>query len=125
MSYRFSVHFNTPATTEIYTLSLHDALPIYARRKDGDHRFPDRRAAVGYGHPVAPLGPGMALFARRGHAAPDVRPHRGERDDADDRGARHGESALAPGPPLRPRAQGFRDGGRVLPLRAPAAVGRH
>src|SRR5438034_8715443 len=81
MSYRFSVHFNTPATTEIYTLSLHDALPIYARRKDGDHRFPDRRAAVGYGHPVAPLGPGMALFARRGHAAPDVRPHRGRSEE--------------------------------------------
>src|SRR5438876_5333894 len=25
--------FNDPATTEIYTLSLHDALPIYATRK--------------------------------------------------------------------------------------------
>src|SRR5437588_12888687 len=30
--------FNDPATTEIYTLSLHDALPIYAvLRVDGAH----------------------------------------------------------------------------------------
>src|SRR5438552_16281205 len=27
----FSFFFNHPATTEIYTLSLHDALPIYCR----------------------------------------------------------------------------------------------
>src|SRR5438874_10618556 len=27
--------FNHPATTEIYTLSLHDALPIYGRRVRG------------------------------------------------------------------------------------------
>src|SRR6266516_6392576 len=26
--------FNDPATTEIYTLSLHDALPIWPRRED-------------------------------------------------------------------------------------------
>ena len=26
--------FNDPATTEIYTLSLHDALPIYSKRGD-------------------------------------------------------------------------------------------
>src|SRR6202012_6201661 len=32
----FSFFFNDPATTEIYTLSLHDALPIYAS-------MPDRR----------------------------------------------------------------------------------
>src|SRR3712207_9023941 len=29
MSYCFSVFFNDTATTEIYTLSLHDALPIF------------------------------------------------------------------------------------------------
>src|SRR5437870_13014475 len=32
--------FNDPAPTEIYTLSLHDALPIYARRQGGRHRHP-------------------------------------------------------------------------------------
>src|SRR5947209_17861212 len=47
--------FNDPATTEIYTLSLHDALPIYRRlgdEHDGqhhvqrhDHRQPQRRNA--------------------------------------------------------------------------------
>src|SRR5258708_31755709 len=29
--------FNDTATTEIYTLSLHDALPIYIRRIDEEH----------------------------------------------------------------------------------------
>src|SRR6267143_7183518 len=29
----FSFFFNAPATTEIYTLSLHDALPISPRRR--------------------------------------------------------------------------------------------
>src|SRR5207248_9347325 len=28
--------FNAPATTEIYTLSLHDALPIFSRFSPGD-----------------------------------------------------------------------------------------
>src|SRR2546425_9573406 len=31
MSYSFFFFFNDTATTEIYTLSLHDALPIYSR----------------------------------------------------------------------------------------------
>src|SRR5215204_7631531 len=30
----FFFFFNDTATTEIYTLSLHDALPIYPRRRD-------------------------------------------------------------------------------------------
>src|SRR5437773_487677 len=35
--------FKHPATTEIYTLSLHDALPISAdRRSPGIPEFPDR-----------------------------------------------------------------------------------
>src|SRR5256885_6792798 len=33
--YSFFFFFNDTATTEIYTLSLHDALPISARRADG------------------------------------------------------------------------------------------
>src|SRR3712207_8997834 len=39
--------FNDTATTEIYTLSLHDALPISRRRAPG--RAPARRAARGPG----------------------------------------------------------------------------
>src|SRR3712207_8314746 len=31
--------FNDPATTEIYTLSLHDALPILPERKSGTKRW--------------------------------------------------------------------------------------
>src|SRR3712207_8094012 len=38
--------FNDTATTEIYTLSLHDALPIYRRRaRNLRARRPDRRPA--------------------------------------------------------------------------------
>src|SRR2546430_13961677 len=36
--------FNDTATTEIYTLSLHDALPIYAR--DAPHRRVRNRGAL-------------------------------------------------------------------------------
>src|SRR5206468_11097844 len=47
--------FTAPATTGIYTLSLHDALPISVRRGEaehgyrghGDHRGRDGRAAAG------------------------------------------------------------------------------
>src|SRR5260221_10319494 len=34
----FFFFFNDTATTEIYTLSLHDALPIYLRGRAQDHR---------------------------------------------------------------------------------------
>src|SRR2546422_10114881 len=33
----FFFFFNDTATTEIYTLSLHDALPIFVRQRDGQH----------------------------------------------------------------------------------------
>src|SRR2546430_7372057 len=50
----FFFFFNDTATTEIYTLSLHDALPIYPRprRAAGDfHRSRRRRlAAIGHIH---------------------------------------------------------------------------
>src|SRR3712207_7408787 len=35
--FRYSFFFNDPATTEIYTLSLHDALPICEEGGDGAH----------------------------------------------------------------------------------------
>src|SRR3712207_9274953 len=45
----YSVHvhfffFNDTATTEIYTLSLHDALPIYPQSARADRRAPPRGA---------------------------------------------------------------------------------
>src|SRR5690242_20945576 len=45
-----SFFFNDPATTEIYTLSLHDALPISGG--DGDE-VPAQRRAAGDGVPFA------------------------------------------------------------------------
>src|SRR3712207_7436854 len=41
--------FNDTATTEIYTLSLHDALPIYRRRAVGAAVGSVRRASPGRG----------------------------------------------------------------------------
>src|SRR2546429_3831379 len=41
----FFFFFNDTATTEIYTLSLHDALPIYQRRRP-DPSGPDNVVAV-------------------------------------------------------------------------------
>src|SRR5438552_18917503 len=38
--------FNDPATTEIYTLSLHDALPIWTRRLQIFRRSPRRGREV-------------------------------------------------------------------------------
>src|SRR5256885_11539948 len=41
----FFFFFNDTATTEIYTLSLHDALPISTRMASGSSRSAERRAA--------------------------------------------------------------------------------
>src|SRR2546422_4262669 len=46
--------FNDTATTEIYTLSLHDALPIYGRRRQHGRvaaRGAAARRASGHGRP--------------------------------------------------------------------------
>src|SRR5438067_10003833 len=48
--------FNDPAAAEIYTLSLHDALPIYhaaAARRQGAVRRPAVRRDGGLGEPLA------------------------------------------------------------------------
>src|SRR2546425_12839476 len=50
--------FNDTATTEIYTLSLHDALPIYPGRDDA----PDVRAGAALRRP----GAGRERLRRRG-----------------------------------------------------------
>src|SRR2546422_6265469 len=54
----FFFFFNDTATTEIYTLSLHDALPIYLRRPQRANSFPIRHIFR------LPFGPaGFALAA--------------------------------------------------------------
>src|SRR2546430_12213040 len=52
--------FNDTATTEIYTLSLHDALPISA------HRGRRHRGGAGHDSAARPASPGAALL---GHFA--------------------------------------------------------
>src|SRR5579872_7540227 len=51
----FFFFFNDTATTEIYTLSLHDALPIYHQQKEWpDTRLPRHSAVVDFlYHPQA------------------------------------------------------------------------
>src|SRR3712207_9589940 len=47
----FFFFFNDTATTEIYTLSLHDALPIFTELAPGRHRSPQE----------APRAPGLKM----------------------------------------------------------------
>src|SRR5262245_65466371 len=56
-SFIFFFFFNDTATTEIYTLSLHDALPISSEPRQRDHgNLGLRRARIGAGehHEAAP-----------------------------------------------------------------------
>src|SRR5206468_10884639 len=46
MCYSYIFFFQAPAPTELYTLSLHDALPIYAR-SDGRFWPPEKSLALG------------------------------------------------------------------------------
>src|SRR5438034_5830414 len=66
-----------PATTEIYTLSLHDALPIYPSARDAEARL---RARAGGGHRQA-----LPAHRRSRGQGPPRGLHGGERDV----GARH------------------------------------
>src|SRR2546426_9369465 len=47
--------FNDTATTEIYTLSLHDALPIYQDREDRDNLKQVSKQALAWSVGQAPL----------------------------------------------------------------------
>src|SRR2546426_7675646 len=63
--------FNDTATTEIYTLSLHDALPISRRASPGPRAAPgraarDRRAAASPGPRRQAGSPPLAGAAHRG-----------------------------------------------------------
>src|SRR5256886_4211359 len=100
--------FNDTATTEIYTLSLHDALPISGGevRLDANPRRGQRHAEAhrsGHGRRLGITGPDL-----RGRPGPELRVH-GDREQA---AADHAKVDLAP------------DGGR-LAARALRLVGRH
>src|SRR2546427_2259193 len=66
--------FNDTATTEIYTLSLHDALPIYGLGKAPDWYHSTERGVNGA---VATAGPGRTS-ARRARAARRSEEHTSE-----------------------------------------------
>src|SRR3712207_8055659 len=68
--------FNDTATTEIYTLSLHDALPISSFFNDLMHTLGDRgRALIGRSREAIAQGDlvalGELLLSRRGEASGD------------------------------------------------------
>src|SRR3989441_8184894 len=89
--------FNDTATTEIYTLSLHDALPICRSRL----RRALRRAAAQARHPEVRRGPALGEDPRRGVRA----------------GRRHrGRSGPGQGTPRVPRALRLEGVIRRLPL---------
>src|SRR3989441_2408287 len=69
MAFHFFFFFNDTATTEIYTLSLHDALPISRRRRwasrPGTSRSP-ANAASGYPASRPAISPGRSPAPARG-----------------------------------------------------------
>src|SRR3712207_7620700 len=64
--------FNDTATTEIYTLSLHDALPICHRHHRGG-RGTAAAVPLGVGHPGHQWHPGPVRLQRRLRGAGTVR----------------------------------------------------
>src|SRR3712207_8424493 len=73
MILKFCFFFNDTATTEIYTLSLHDALPIYPDEADDQRRDPQRVARELHDPEVQALG-------GQRHAERDAEQEHGERD---------------------------------------------
>src|SRR5215208_5370946 len=75
----FFFFFNDTATTEIYTLSLHDALPISPRRRgmrDASPRAGGGTSAQGLRRVPQRRGPGFAPDAGRRRARPRWSPDR-------------------------------------------------
>src|SRR3712207_7044975 len=70
--------FNDTATTEIYTLSLHDALPIFGGAMERRRHGKARRAGDRQAHVVAALAGTHAARSRRDAPAtpPDPAPRR-------------------------------------------------
>src|SRR5260221_10168837 len=73
----FFFFFNDTATTEIYTLSLHDALPIWTQgptSPKGPILHGERQAGSHQDHPIGPLGdphvePALGIPERAGRRA--------------------------------------------------------
>src|SRR3989449_9625646 len=99
--------FNDTATTEIYTLSLHDALPISRGadpRRGGGHRDRHEAGALRQGLRVVGLQRAVSLAVRRSRHGPEFREgvspgSRGGPADAPRLASRHGSHRGAAGPP--------------------------
>src|SRR5438309_7732618 len=65
----FSFFFNATATTEIYTLSLHDALPISEGRARAENGLSDGKRSLARGAPTA------ATRRARNGTSPALRRH--------------------------------------------------
>src|SRR5258707_13983333 len=65
----FFFFFNDTATTEIYTLSLHDALPIYRWRRPACRRGRTRRSAHRCLRPNAAAAPAAASGRSEEHTS--------------------------------------------------------
>src|ERR1051326_9543154 len=77
-----SFFFNDTATTEIYTLSLHDALPIYTRDVRAIFRFVDK-VDVGLAHVNQPTLGGEVHLPFGGVKASGIGPHEQGREAID------------------------------------------
>src|SRR3712207_3471769 len=64
--------FNDTATTEIYTLSLHDALPILMRHTPGDSDYDDIQQIKGNSNRAAGLTRQLLAFSRQQTLRPQV-----------------------------------------------------
>src|SRR6266481_4423718 len=107
LSFFFFFFFNDTATTEIYTLSLHDALPIDRRRPlagcRDTRRFPCHGVALDSASP-------SPILAEPGRLRPFAFPGGGAGDTAPGLSAlRHGPACLR-GRPVRPDRGNHRAG---------------
>src|SRR3989454_12206798 len=119
--YLFFFFFNDTATTEIYTLSLHDALPISVRLPHVDGRSRHRPGEVGpdiarhVAHVEGALGAdqpvGLVARLRRGVDPAPLRQVSQEPAPFDD-GHRDGEQHRVARGPEAPDGAGIRSGGR-------------
>src|SRR2546426_11000919 len=115
--YSFFFFFNDTATTEIYTLSLHDALPIWSIPKTARRRARCHFAAE------SPPGcrPEQRCIPRLPHSPTDERRPRGVSHPV--RTRRDGPARAPSGAGRRHAARGVREG-RAISVRVPARVAR-
>src|SRR5260370_35105889 len=86
--------FNDTATTEIYTLSLHDALPIFPRQREAEESDPDHARRNDRQHHMGKALPGRCSKVPRGLLEAMIEPV--EDRKRDQRAERHAPGKLGP-----------------------------